>query len=209
MDRDLDLFARKGNHGPNSIPLENLYSRQPAYPRAIENQLRAYTLAEQLLLWAALEKGLAEGFGEVHLCLPPADPAWPDVLVKCFPAAQVRWDSPAWVEKVCPCDDGTPYGLNLALQMLSHACCNTLHRFAESTPCFMQRARSLGYAGDFACVVFNHDQAYRIKPDQAVASLPVHGPSPLAWGGRHGGWGAAPPACGPSRVLRGLVPPLW
>ena len=127
----------------------------------MENQLRSYTREEQFLLWDALEKEDAEGYGEVHLSLPPADPDLPDVFVKRFPAAQVKWDSPTWKEKVRPCDDGTACGVNSALQVLSHVDCNTLDRFAQSSACFMQRARSRGYAGDFACVLFDHDQVYR------------------------------------------------
>ena len=122
-------FARMADPSPAPIPLDRLYAQQPAWRRSVENQLRSYTREEQLLLWAALEKEVAEGFGEVHLSLPPADPDRPDVFVKHFPVAQVKWDSPTWEEKSRPCDNGTACGVNSALQMLSHVDCNTLDRF--------------------------------------------------------------------------------
>ena len=100
---------------------------------------------------------MAHGFGEVLLSLPPPDPDRPDVFVRRFPVAQVKWDSPTWEEKTRACDDGTACGMNSALQMLSHVDCNTLDRFAESTSFLMQRARAAGYAGGFSCVVFDHD----------------------------------------------------
>ena len=107
--------GRKADPGPALVPLDCLYAEQPAYRRSVENQLRSYTREEQLLLWTALEKEVAEGFGALHLSLPPADPGWPDVFVKRFSVAQVKWDSPTWEEKVRPCDNGTACGVNSAL----------------------------------------------------------------------------------------------
>ena len=83
-------LARKANPGEAPVPLEHLYSQQPAYRRTVENQLRRYKRSDHLLLWMAMGKEITEGFGEVHLSLPPADPAWPDVFVKRFPVAQVK-----------------------------------------------------------------------------------------------------------------------
>ena len=127
----------------------------------MERQLRGYDQADRRLLWTSLEKELSQGFGGVHLSLPAPEADRPDVFVKRFPVAQVKWDSPTWEEKTRACDDGTACGVNASLQCLSHVDCNTLDRFAESAACFMQRARSSGYTGGFACVVFHHDQAYR------------------------------------------------
>ena len=155
------VFERKANPGPPPVPLAHLFGQQDAYRRTVERQLRSYTRDDQVLLWSALEKEVSQGFGVVHLTLPAPDPCRPDVFVKRFPVAQVKWDSPTWEEKTRPCDDGTACGVNSALQMLSHVDCNTLDCFAESAACFMQRARSRGYSGGFACVVFDHDQAYR------------------------------------------------
>ena len=97
----------------------------------------------------------------MHLSLLAPELGRPDVFVKRFPVAQVKWDPPTWEEKTRACDDGTACGLNASLQCLSHVDYNTVGRFAESTACFMQRARSKGYTGGFACVVFDHDRAYR------------------------------------------------
>ena len=80
-------FARQANPGPKPVPLKHLYAQQPAYHHTVENQVRTYTRSEQLLPWDALEKEIAEGFGEVHLSLPPVDPARPDMFVKRFPIA--------------------------------------------------------------------------------------------------------------------------
>ena len=78
--------------------------------------------------------------------------------------AQVKWDSPTWEEKTRARTDGTACRVKASLQCLSHVDCNTLDRFAESAACFMQRSRSTGYASGFACVVFDHDEAYcRVK----------------------------------------------
>ena len=190
MDRDLDLFdrgderfcvplkvldvvrsgvevtgviayARKADPGPAPMPLKHLFAKQDAYRRSVENQLCACEQDERLLLWSSLEKEVSQGFGEVHLSRPAPEPGRPDVFVKRFPVAQVKWDSPTWEEKTRACDNGTACGVNAALQSLSRVDCNTLDRFAEAAACFMQRARSRGYTGDFACVVFDHDKAYR------------------------------------------------
>ena len=123
--------------------------------------MRGYEQADRRLLWTSLEKELSQGFGGVHLSLPAPEAGRPDVFVKRFPVAQVKWGSPTWEENTRACDDGTACGVKASLQCLSHVDCNTLDWFAESAACFMQRARSRGYTGGFACVVFYHDQAYR------------------------------------------------
>ena len=64
------------------------------------------------------------------------------------------WDKAEWVRKPRPCDDGTANGVNAALAMRSY-------RFVHTACAFMQRSCSRGYAGGFACVAFDHDQAYR------------------------------------------------
>ena len=118
----------------------------------MEKQLRGYKHDARLLLWSSLEKEISQGFGGVHLSLRAPEPGRPDVFVKRFPVAQVKWDSPTWEEKTRACDDGTACGVNVSLQCLSHVDCNTLERFAESATSFMHRAQSRGYGGRFVRV---------------------------------------------------------
>ena len=69
-------------------------------------------------------------------------------------------------------DDATSNGVNDALQMLSHA---------ESAGLLMRRSHERGYHGAFACLVFDHDRAYRlIKHHLALQALvPVVSPGAI------------------------------
>ena len=96
--------------------------------------------ADKALLWKALCKEVSQGFGAVHLCRPPAADV-PDVFYPRFIAEQEKWDSETWLRKARPVDDATSSGMNDALQVVSHADCHTLDRFAESASLFMRRSR--------------------------------------------------------------------
>ena len=77
-----------------------------------------------------------------------------------------------WWTKPGPVDNATCNSVNDALQMLSHAECNTLDRFAESAGLLMRRSQERGYHGAFARLVFDHDQAYRcVKCHRAFRAL--------------------------------------
>ena len=56
-------------------------------------------------------------------------------------------------------DDATSNGVNDTLQVLGHADCHTLDRFAQSASLFMRRSREHGYRAGFSCLLFDHDQS--------------------------------------------------
>ena len=173
-----------------------------------------------------MEKEIFKGFGGVHLSLPAPEADRPDVFMNSFPVAQVKWDSPTWEEKTRACDNGTACRVNASRQCLNDVGCNTLDRSTECAACFMQRAQSGVYDGGFACVVFDHDRAYRrVKRSCRFCCLvPIVSPggSVIVDGGQHhlpaghmayceawrllfGEVGAVPGYCLPARTVTAIV----
>ena len=171
------MFGRRAKVGPEPVPLAALVADQEHVHGSVVAGACKAKDADKALLWKALNKEVSQGFGEVHLGRPGAVDV-PDVFYPRFIAEQEKWDTEAWLRKPRPVDDATSNGVNGALQVLSHADCHTLDRFAESASLFMRRSREHGYRGGFSCLVFDHDQAYRrVKRQRAFRALvPVVSP---------------------------------
>ena len=140
------VFGRRAKVGPEPVSLAALAADQERVHASVVAGAGKAQDADKALLWKALNKEVSQGFGEVHLGRPgPVDV--PDVFYPRFIAEQEKWDTEAWLRKPRPVDDATSNGVNGALQVLSHADCHTLDRFAESASLFMRRSREHGYRG--------------------------------------------------------------
>ena len=161
-------------------PLQALYAVQAGVHARILGKIARTSKADREVLWASLEKEVEQGFGRVHVEHPPQQEC-PFVYYHRFVAHQERWDEPAWATKPRPCDDATDNGVNGSLQCLSLSDVNTLDRFAETAARVMRHAGERGDTGGFACLVFDHDQAYRriTRNCPFRALIPIT--SPGAW----------------------------
>ena len=118
------VFGRRPDPGPAPTSLDTLFSLQEGVHASVLAKALGTKDDDRRLLWKALCKEVSQGFGTVHP--PPTDV--PDVFYPSFVAEQEKWDADTWVCKPRPVDDATSNGVNDALQMLSHADCNTLDR---------------------------------------------------------------------------------
>ena len=77
------VFGRRPKPGPAPVPLHALFARQEEVHTSVLAKAFRTSDDDRLLLWKALRKEVAQGFGAVHLGrLPPTDV--PDVFYPRF-----------------------------------------------------------------------------------------------------------------------------
>ena len=108
------VFGRRPKPGPARVPLDDLFTRQEEVHASVLAKAFRTSDGDRLLLWKALRKEVAQGFGAVHLGrLPPTDVD--AVFYPRFIAEPDKWNVDTWLRKSRPVDNATSNGGNDAL----------------------------------------------------------------------------------------------